>query len=134
MRYGNYEANKNGTRVRRAVDQVPASKMYLNKNTGFFHTDRFMLEAASASGDKSLFDALAQRLSLEVGNTNNGKTIQQLFDEWKPLYIQTASELEAWPAYLKMSSPDVYERLYGKEDKEIEASNNTPESTESNES
>lgn len=105
--------------VCRAVDQTPTTSAFKNQ-FGLYDNDVTMLQRASDGGDKSLFDALASRLAM-IDPERNDKTIQQLFDEWKPAYIQTASELQAWPAYLKQVQPDVYERLYGEEDRQFEA-------------
>lgn len=113
--------NAAGRVVCRRCDQTPTTKQFLNE-FGLYDSDITMLMKASDSGDKSLFDALASRLSMVVAEPDNGKTIQQLFDEWKPAYIQTASELQAWPAYLKDVQPEVYERLYGDDDRKFEAS------------
>lgn len=105
----------------RAVDQSPVSKQYRSAN-GYFHTDLHMLRLASDKGDKSLFEALASRLQGITPEPENGKTISQLFDEWKPLYIQTPVEESAWLQYVHDCEPELYDRLYGEEDKEFEDS------------
>lgn len=96
--------------VRRPVDQTPASKFYRNPS-GFFEDDITLLLQASQSGDKGRFEQLISRLQM-FDDPGNKKTIQQLFDEWKPLTVQTASEEQAWIRYVKEFSPDLYDRLY----------------------
>lgn len=123
LRFGRQPMSANGRVIRRAVDQTPTSKGFKNK-FGFYDNDVTMLMKASENGDKSMFDALANRLAM-IKPEQSDKSIKQLFDEWKPLYIQTPSELQAWPSYLKDADPDTYDRLYGKEDAELEANLNS---------
>lgn len=111
---------KNKKLLRRAVDQSPVSKAYQALN-GYYHNDLHMMRLASDKGDKALFDALSSRLQ-GIEEPANNKTIQQLFDEWKPLYIQTPVEEQAWLQYLNDVEPDLYNRLYGEEDKRFDDS------------
>lgn len=133
LRFGVVPVTKAGKVIARPVDQTPVGKTFRNK-FGWFDSDITMLMKASESNNKSAFEALASRLQQYEQEPDNKKSIAQLFDEWKPAYIQTPSELQAWPAYLKDFQPDLYERLYGEEDRKFEASQQSvkAESVETN--
>lgn len=119
LRYGVLPANEKGRVISLPVDQTPVLGQKRSVH-GFYKSDIALLLDASSKGDKAMFEKLANRLEMVSPEPENNKTIEQLFDEWKPAYLQTMSELQAWPAYLKSTHPDVYERLYGEEDRKFE--------------
>lgn len=125
LRFGFKPKTKSGRVILRPVDQTPVGVSFKNE-FGWFDNDVTMLMKASDGNNRSAFEALANRLAMFDAEGDSGKSVQQLFDEWRPVYIQTASELQAWPAYLKSFDPDVYDRLYGDEDRRLESQfNNT---------
>lgn len=121
LRFLSLAKNEHGRVIRLAVDQTPAIAQ-LKAPNGFFKSDITILSEASENGDKAMFEKFANRLERATDEPDNKKSIAQLFAEWKPAYLQTMSEVQAWPVYLKSTHPDIYDTLYGEDDKAFEAS------------
>ena len=102
--------NKEGRIIRKPVDQTPASKFFRDKS-GFFESDIKMLVDASSAGDKGRFEQLLARIQV-IEPEKQSKTIQELFDAWRPANVQTASEEQAWIRYIKEFSPDIYSHTW----------------------
>lgn len=127
LRFGHLPMSDRGRVIQLPIDQTPVVGQKKNL-CGFFKSDVRLLMEASENGDKAEFEKLANRLEM-VSEPDNKKSVKQLFDEWKPNYLQTMSELQSWPVYLKNTHPDVYDRLYGEEDKAFEASRQSASGT-----
>lgn len=111
-RFINILKTKSGLKQSRKVDQLPVNADFKSAN-GFFKSDISLLIDASDKNNKIQFDALASRLTEYKSDSQySGKSIQELFDMWMPRYIQTPSELQAWPKYLMDNHPELYKRLY----------------------
>lgn len=100
------------------IDQTPIAADYKSVN-GFYRTDIALLLDASDKGDVTRFNQLLSRLQEFSGNDNKDKSLSRLFDEWRPLYLQTPAELAAWPKYLADNAPDIYHSLYPSDMEEV---------------
>lgn len=110
-RFINLPVTKSGAIAERIVDQLPIKAEFKSAN-GFYRSDISLLLDLSEKNNKVQFDALASRLQEQPVGENAGKSVVELFDLWKPQYIQTASELQEWPRYLQQTNPELYARLY----------------------